>query len=311
MNNKAKHKNTAQQFPPFKTAIRDHLEEISSSGAGCTAKELAQWYADKYPKAVEEKIRKYEKVKNEDDAIKNWSQLAYKVGKGKYSDKIKKRERDGAGVQEWYYDSTATKNPTKTDSSIKTGGTEADLYPILEKYLKSIKISAIRINETEGKKGNNTVLFPDMVGFQDRTDNWTDEIRGLAESSPYHQAYLSSYEVKLAISSVNDARNYAFQTLANSSWAHISYLVTERINDKKRKDIIEELEIIFSINGTGLIQLNTSDPHESETLIEATPRLDINWKLSNRLAKAHRHFAKFIKSVAHFYTTGIIALPKQ
>ncbi len=310
MNNKAKYKNSAQQFPPFKPAVREYLKEISSTGAGCTAKELAQWYADKYPKAVEEKIRKYEKVKNEDDAIKNWSQLAYKVGTGKDSDKIKKRERDGARIQEWYYDSAAIKNPKKKVSGVRTGGKEAALYPILEKYLKGIGISAMYINDKRGKKGSNKFLYPDMVGFQDRTDNWTDEIRALAQRSPYHQAYLLSYEVKSEINNSGKARKNAFQTLANSSWAHISYLVTEKINDKSRKNIIEELKIIFSINGTGLIQLNKRKPDKSKILIEARPRPDINWDLSNRLANAHPDFAKFMGSVANFYTTGQMVLPE-
>ena len=310
MNNKAKRTNTAQQFPPFKTAIRDHLEEISSAGDGCTNKELAQWYAGEYPKAVKEKIREDEKIKNKDDAIKQWRKQANKVGTGKDSDKIKKRERDGAGVQEWYYDSAAAKNPKKKVSGVRTGGKEAALYPILEKYLKGIGISAMYINDKKGKKGGNSFLYPDMVGFQDRTDHWKDEIRALAKSSLYRQAYLLSYEVKSEINNPGKARKHAFQTLANSSWAHISYLVTEKINQQNKEKIIKELKIIFSINGTGLIQLNKYKPDKSKILIEATPRPDINWDLSNRLANTHTPFAKFMESVAYFYTTGKMALPE-
>ena len=305
-----KNHKTAQQFPPLKPTIRERLKEISSDGAGCTTKELAQWYANEYPKAVEEKIRKDEKIKNKDDAIKKWRHQANSLKRGKDSGKIKERKRDGETAQELYYDSTATKNPTKRDSSVKTGGKEAALYLILKKYLESVGITAMYINDKRGKKGSNRFLYPDMVGFQDRTDNWTDEIRALAQRSPYHQAYLLSYEVKLAINSISTARDNAFQTLANSSWAHISYLVTEKINDKRREKIIEELRIIFSINGTGLIQLNKYKPDKSKILIEATPRTDINWNLSNRLAKNHTHFADFMKSIANFYTTGTIVLPE-
>ena len=312
MNNKAKRTNTAQQTPRFAPTIRKYLKEISP--AGRTARELAEWFAKKYPKAVKEKINRSKsgkiKIKDKAGVIKTWAQDVGAATSAVKDSKIKTREQDGEKAQEYYYDGKTIKKPTKKGDGVKAVS-EEDLYPILREYLESIDISAMRINDKEGKKGSNTALFPDMVGFQDRTDNWTDEIRALAESSPYHQAYLSSYEVKLEISTVNDARTYAFQTLANSSWAHISYLVTEKINDNKRKDIIEELKIIFSTNSTGLIQLNTSDPHESKILIETTPRPDINWNLSNRLAKSHRHFAKFIKSVAHFYKTGIIVLPRS
>jgi len=307
MNNKAKRTNTTKQTPNFAPTIREYLKEISP--AGRTARELAKWFAKKYPKAVEEKITRSKsgkiEIKDKAGVINTWVQdIGAAIRGGKDPDKIKRREQDEEKPQEYYYDGKTIKKPTKKDDGGKAGGKEADLYPILKKYLKSINISAIRINEKEGKKKGNKYLYPDMVGFQNRTDNWTKAIRALAESSPYQQAYLSSYEVKFEISTVNDARDNAFQTLANSSWAHISYLVTEKINDKLRKDIIEELEIIFSINGTGLIQLNTSDLDKSETLIKATPRPDINWKLSNRLAKAHPRFEEFMSDVANFYTTG-------
>jgi len=53
MNNKAKRTNTAQQNPSFAPTIRKYLKEIAP--AGRTARELAEWFAKKYPKAVKRK----------------------------------------------------------------------------------------------------------------------------------------------------------------------------------------------------------------------------------------------------------------
>ncbi len=101
----------------------------------------------------------------------------------------------------------------------------------------------------------------------------------------------------------SNARECFFQTVPNSSWANFSYLVTAEIVGA---DTLKELRILSSLHGIGFIKLDYANPSESQILIPARERTEVDWDNINRLAEENRDFMDYIKTIRHFYQTGDI-----
>lgn len=56
--------------------------------------------------------------------------------------------------------------------------------------------------------------------------------------------------------------------------------------------------------GIGLIKLDADNPAESQVLIPARERDEIDWDMANRLATENRDFLDYVKLVKQFYQTG-------
>jgi uncharacterized protein len=69
-------------------------------------------------------------------------------------------------------------------------------------------------------------------------------------------------------------------------------------------DTIKELRMLFSLHGIGLIKLNVEDPTESQVLIPARERLEVDWATCDRLVKENKDFLQFIRLVRQFHQTG-------
>ena len=79
--------------------------------------------------------------------------------------------------------------------------------------------------------------------------------------------------------------------------------------------VVSGLLVLFSTDmtlschvayGIGLILLDVSNPPESEIMIPAQERFEIDWSTCNRLTFENADFRSFITSVRHFYQTGDI-----
>jgi len=198
------------------------------------------------------------------------------------------------------------KNQGKTNK--KEDLSEHDLYPLLSKYLgaeyateknnkKEFNFHSIRIDEKKSSnlrgRGGNKWLFPDVAGFEIIGANWRPEIKKCAETYLANKCKLWSFEVKKEIN-LNNVREVFFQTVSNSSWANYAYLVANAIIDKKT---IDELQILASLHGIGVIRLNRENPtEESEILIPAKEK-NVNWDNANRLAEENKDFRKYINVV--------------
>lgn len=55
-----------------------------------------------------------------------------------------------------------------------------------------------------------------------------------------------------------------------------------------------------------MIRLDAENPDESEILIPARERPEIEWAMSSRLADENRDFSDFMRRVRQFYQTGDI-----
>lgn len=186
---------------------------------------------------------------------------------------------------------------------------EQCLYPKLAAYLwgmKARKLYPKRIDEktssnTNGSNGNKA-LHPDLVALEDLMPypTWTPEMKEWATKSGAPRAKLWSFEVKVKISSVADARESYLQALANSAWANFGYLVAAHVSDKA----LAELKTLADLHGVGVILLDIDNPVDESTVkLPARERTEIDWGSCNRIASQNSDFKKFIELVADFHLT--------
>lgn len=186
---------------------------------------------------------------------------------------------------------------------------EHALYPLLAEYLLTDdqRVYAMRINEKRSSNragsGGNEWLHPDLVGLEDLTAGWTRELRECVGVQGERRARMWSFEVKLLLNRSN-ARKSFFQAVSNSSWAHIGYLVAGTVEGD---GTLKELRMLASAHGIGVIQLDVQNPAESQILIPARERSEIDWDMCNRLTEENSDFAEFIGRIRRFHQTGEVS----
>lgn len=185
---------------------------------------------------------------------------------------------------------------------------EHDLYPMLSTYLEAEHgVVSGRIDEKRSSNlagsGANEWLHPDLVGMEDLSCDWTRELRDCARELAARRARLWSFEVKLLINRSNVRKSY-FQAVSNSSWAHFGYLVAEKIEGD---GTMKELTMLAAAHGIGVIQLDSTAPTESQVMIPARERPDVDWDMCNRLAEENSDFVAYIERIKHFHQTGKVS----
>ncbi|GAB3939291.1 COG2958 family protein [Larkinella terrae] len=188
---------------------------------------------------------------------------------------------------------------------LPTTKNEQSLYPKLAEYLfTELGVYSKRIDEKKSSNnrgpGGNKWLYPDLVGMEDLSREWHSEIRECVKQYADRKTKLWSFEVKLLVNRSN-VREVFFQAVSNSSWANLGYLVAAEIEGR---ETIKELLMLTSLHGIGVIRLNADNPAESEILIPAKERSDVDWNTANRLVKENRDFINYIELVRQFYQTG-------
>ena len=196
----------------------------------------------------------------------------------------------------------------KSSGDLKTA--EKALYGKLATYLAGMrprKLYPKRINEgtssnTNGKNGNKH-LHPDMVAMEDLMPKpvWSDEVRKWAAATGATQAKLWSFEVKVDLQSISEAREGYLQALANSAWANFGYLVAKQISDKA----FNELKMLHDVHGLGVILLDVDNPADDSIIkLAAREKSQFDWGTCNRIADQNLDFRKFIELVAEFHALG-------
>jgi uncharacterized protein len=189
-------------------------------------------------------------------------------------------------------------------SKIRDLPLEHTLYPILIKYLNTEhnlhakRIDERRSNNNRGPKGNEW-LYPDLVALEDLSSEWSAKVTECAKQYGDKKAKLWSFEVKRLINSSN-VRSTFFQAVSNSSWANFGYLVAVELEEKAKK----ELRMLTSLHGIGFILLDIENPSESQVIIPARERSDLDWESINRLTEANKDFSAYIEEISDFCLTG-------
>ena len=184
---------------------------------------------------------------------------------------------------------------------------EHELYPMLSEFLSAeLGVYSKRIDEKRSRNvrgaGANKWLYPDLVGMEDLSGDWHREIKDCVQQYADKKTKLWSFEVKILINRSN-LREAFFQAVSNSSWANFGYLVASEIQGS---DTSKELRMLASLHGIGFIQLETKDPSESQIIIPAKERNEVDWDTANRLTAENKDFLEYIKLIRQFYQTGEI-----
>lgn len=127
-----------------------------------------------------------------------------------------------------------------------------------------------------------------------------NEVVGALQHSGERRARLWSFEVKRLLNRSNVREAY-FQAVSNSSWASFGYLVAAEIEGA---DTLREIQMLYSVHGIGLIEIDMESPTESVLRIPAREKLSIEWSMCSRLADENRDFSNFMKRLRQFYQTG-------
>ncbi|AVF42927.1 TPA: HrgA protein [Acinetobacter nosocomialis] len=191
---------------------------------------------------------------------------------------------------------------------IKSGNlSEHDLYPILTEFLKSeLNLYCLRIDEKRSKnsrgQNGNQWLHPDIVAMQPLDKHWNELVKSCVKHSSGQNVRLWSFEVKKELNSSN-IRSSFFQAVSNSSWANEGYLVATSISTS---DVEDELRMLSALHGIGVILLTPENPTESEILLPARRRTEVDWQSINRIVNENADFKNFIELVSIYYQTGRI-----
>ena len=268
-----------------------------------TAQEIADWIFETYPDECRQKLERTS-VDNDTALL---GQIAAEISpRLQDNPKIKTTEGRPRG---FYFtesaDSAEIDQAEISETSPASKTKEHDLYPILSEFLWSeLKIYSKRINEKRSANsqgsGGNKHLYPDLVGVEVLiSDDWHPAIKECVRIYPVKKAKLWSFEVKKDIYRRN-VREVFFQAVSNSSWANFGYLVASKLTGR---DTLKELRMLASLHGIGFIQLNAKIPSESQIMIPAKERSEIDWDTANRLTQENKDFLNYIELISQFYHT--------
>ena len=269
-----------------------------------TAQEIANWIFKTYPDDCREKQERSAVLDDETALLR---QIAAEIGPP-LRDHPKIKTTEGRPRKYYFTESTDSAEIDQaeiSETSLASKIKEHDLYPILEEFLWSeLGIYSRRIDEkrstnSRGPDGNKW-LYPDLVGMEVLiSDDWHPEIKLCVEQYGYKKTKLWSFEVKVLINSSN-VRKAFFQAVSNSSWANFGYLVASKLTGR---DTLKELRMLASLHGIGFIQLNVEDVSDSQIMIPAKERSEIDWDTANRLTQENPDFLEYIGLIYEFYRT--------
>ena len=278
-----------------------------------TVRQIAEWIFEQYPSECEQKKSDSTSIESDADLVQ---QIVAEIGSRRPAlQKKNPRMKTTEGRPRKYYwtmktdeaevDEAETEGEEYNIISDAASFNESDLYPIVSNYLRSElfiyskRIEDSRSSNRQGPKGNRW-LFPDLVGMEDLTADWHTEIKGAVKEYADKKTKLWSFEVKLLLNRSN-LRESFFQAVSNSSWANYGYLVAAEVEGA---DTMKEMRMLFSLHGIGLIQIDPENPTESQILIPAKEKPEIDWATCDRLARENRDFLQFIKLIRQFHQTG-------
>jgi hypothetical protein len=279
-----------------------------------TARQIADWIFKTYPSECREKRDRSKATViriDSDEALVQ--QLAAEIASQRpfMEKRMAVKTTEGRPRKYYYSSKTAEAEVAATEDGRKITGdessqyTEHDLYPILSEFLwREFNLYSKRIDEKRSRNshgsGGNRWLFPDLIGFEDLSQEWHAEIKDCVKQISDRKSKLWSFEVKKLINRSNVREAY-FQAVSNSSWANIGYLVTAEIQGAQK-----EIRMLAGLHGIGLIKLDIESPADSVIMIPAQERMVIDWNTANRLAEENSDFMECVKLVRQFYQTGNI-----
>lgn len=284
-----------------------------------TAREIALWILETYPNECKQKKERSTAIVNPlDNDMALIQQIVAEIGSRRPRlQKLNPHIKSTEGRPRQYYYTNASDSAEicqVENTNLEKGAVECnkklkeyDLYPILSDFLRSeFSVYSKRIDEKRSSNfqgaGGNRWLHADLVGLENLSEDWHHEVKTSVQKHGDKITKLWSFEVKVLINRSN-VREAFFQCVSNSSWANFGYLVASEIVGM---DTLKELRMLSSLHGIGFIRLDVENPSESQVIIQAKERNEIDWNIVNRLAEENADFLEYIKVVRQFYQTGEI-----
>lgn len=282
-----------------------------------TAREIATWIFESYPEECRNKqTRSTATVNPIDNDTALLQQLVAEIGsqRPRLQSRYPQIKTTEGRPRKYYYTEKTDASEVEDANVIEIRNSQSAglvnlsehaLYPKLSEFLWSdLHVYSKRIDEKRSRNsrgaGGNKWLYPDLVGMENLSKDWHREIKDCVQQYADKKTKLWSFEVKILINRSN-VREVFFQAVSNSSWANFGYLVA---NDIEGADTLKELRMLSSLHGIGFIKLDSENPSESEIMIPARERFDIDWNNANRLAEENTDFLSYIKLIRQFYQTG-------
>lgn len=283
-----------------------------------TARDLAKEFVLRYPQEIAEK-QTNPRYNTEEKLI---AQLAAEIG-GERTERAKNVcpnviTRDKPRPRVYYWEANPVTEPSRVivkdeneqeevevDTPFASHSySEHDLYPMLVKYLsKDLGLYCQRIDERKSKNshgnGGNHWLHPDIVALEPLEQGWDEIVRSCVRSGNHSSVRLWSFEVKKHLTKGN-VRKYFFQAVSNSSWANYGYLVATGLNS----DVEGELQMLSSLHGIGVVILDTESLFDSQILIPAQEKSNVDWQSANRIVTENSDFHHYIEQVGIYNQTG-------
>lgn len=242
-----------------------------------------------------------EKIPLESDGKTPWASLGAslytnaKKNDGKFFSQGNRPKVFGLKVKKY---SSAVILPQSNPKPIVSKDNERVLHPLLsafvhsnghfEAYTKTI----YHEKSNREKAGLNKWIHPDIVGVYFPFNGYKKETLELLEILQSNTYKLFSFELKWELLADN-YKEYYFQAVSNSSWAHEGYLVAPKID----MDIIPDLERLGNAFGIGIIKLDVIHPQESELLVPARTRSIIDSDTLDMLVEKNDDFKIFVDRV--------------
>lgn len=275
-----------------------------------TARELAKLFVERYPTELAKK-RSNPRYDSDDKFI---AQLAAEIG-GERTVRAKQqcpnistREKPRPRLYYWNDDPTvisvANNDQDKELESSESSFLEHDLYPMLIEFLnKDMGLYCQRIDErrsvnTQGSGGNHW-LHPDIVALEPLDQLWNESVRTCVRHGNDKSVRLWSFEVKKELTRGN-VRKCFFQAVSNSSWANYGYLVATSM----ATGVEPELQMLCSLHGIGVLLLDIEDLYNSQILIPAKEKMNVDWLSANRIVAENIDFKNYIEQVGIYHQTG-------
>ncbi|APE03100.1 HrgA protein [Alteromonas mediterranea] len=279
-----------------------------------TARELAKLFVERYPTELAKK-RSNPRYDSDDKFI---AQLAAEIGGERIvrakqqCPNIATREKPRPRLYYWNDDPTvisvANDDQDKELESSESSFLEHDLYPMLIEFLnKDMGLYCQRIDErrsinTQGSGGNHW-LHPDIVALEPLDQLWNESVRTCVRHGNDKSVRLWSFEVKKELTRGN-VRKCFFQAVSNSSWANYGYLVATSM----ASGVEPELQMLCSLHGIGVLLLDIEDLYNSQILIPAKEKMNVDWLSANRIVAENIDFTNYIEQVGIYHQTGKLIL---
>nr|WP_217934652.1 HTH domain-containing protein [Enterocloster clostridioformis] len=189
----------------------------------------------------------------------------------------------------------------------KSKFTERDLHILLssfvctDEHFKCMTKTIYHEVSKREKSGKNKWLHPDIVGVHFPFDSYTDNTLKLFDVLKVNPYKLYSFEMKINLT-LSNLREYYFQAVSNSSWAHEGYLVALQISEEP--ELMDELRRLNNAFGIGVIRLDAEHFMQSEILFSAKEKDSLDWDTINRLVDDNRNFKSFLNDLMEDVKVG-------